>query len=235
MIPTQRLLYKIDLKLNKVASGNHQDIPLPDKILILNEAQIRLLKKKVNINNLYQSGFDSFRSRYQDLQNLVVPYETVVPTKTTEVYPSYSTKVKDNFYLPVDIIAIASKDSCKERIINVPRLVKHSDLSTLMNNSHFNPSFDFQETLAVMSSDNIIVYSGDFAIDELKISYLRYPQKIDFEGYNNFDGTPSTTVDCELPDQLEDELVALAVTELAFIIGNSDLAQSQQFMSKNSE
>lgn len=242
MIPTERLLYKIDWKLNKVGSGNHQNIPLPDKILALNEAQIRLVKKKVNINNLYQVGFDGMRTRYQDLQNLVVPYEELQVTKTKEVYSSYQAdieKLKQKYYMPVEVIVVGSKGDCKERALNVPRLTKHSDISTTLNNTHLQPSFKFQETVAVVSSNNLIIYAndpeGEFKVDKVLVSYLRYPKSIDFEGYVGFDGKSSQTVNCELPDYLEDELLSLAVAELANITGNQYSAQTQMSMSQNSE
>ena len=48
MIPVDSLLYKIDQKLNKLSTNEHQQIPLEDKILSLNEAQIKLIKQKVD-------------------------------------------------------------------------------------------------------------------------------------------------------------------------------------------
>ena len=94
MIPVENLLYKIDFKLNKLSSERGQSIPIEDKILALNEAQIRLIKKKVGNNNIYKTGFDSFKVRYQDLQNLVVPHEKVIVTKDSSIIPSYSFNVE---------------------------------------------------------------------------------------------------------------------------------------------
>jgi hypothetical protein len=48
MIPVDSLLYKIDQKLNKLSTNIHQQINLEDKILALNEAQIKLIKQKVD-------------------------------------------------------------------------------------------------------------------------------------------------------------------------------------------
>ena len=74
MISVLDLCLDIDLKLNKQASVEHQSIPNENKIVFLNQAQIKLIKKKVNTNNNYQLGFDAFLKRYEDLQGLVVPY-----------------------------------------------------------------------------------------------------------------------------------------------------------------
>ena len=75
MIPVDSLLYKIDQKLNKLSTNEHQQINLEDKILALNEAQIKLIKQKVDgTSTISGLGLDEFKKRYEDLQSLVMPY-----------------------------------------------------------------------------------------------------------------------------------------------------------------
>ena len=75
MIPVDSLLYKIDQKLNKLSTNEHQQIQLEDKILALNEAQIKLIKQKVDgFSTIPGLGEDAFKKRYEDLQSLVVAY-----------------------------------------------------------------------------------------------------------------------------------------------------------------
>jgi hypothetical protein len=75
MIPVDSLLYKIDQKLNKLSTNEHQQINLEDKILALNEAQIKLIKQKVDgFSTVGGMGLDAFKKRYEDLQSLVVNY-----------------------------------------------------------------------------------------------------------------------------------------------------------------
>lgn len=245
MISVEQLLYKIDLKLNKVASGKFQNISTPDKILALNEAQIRLIKQKINLNNLYQAGFDAFKSRYEDLQVLVVPYEELEPKKTKESLTSYQVSLdslKKEYFLPVDILVLADKGVCKNRILNIPRITRHSELVSMLNNPHFQPSFLYQETIGIISSNKLIVYTkDDFIPRKVQISYLRYPRKMDYAGpendqpYVHLDGSLSTRVDCELSPHLEDELLELAVYELAINTGNAAAAQGSIAKAKNSE
>ena len=73
MIPVDSLLYKIDQKLNKLSTNIHQQINLEDKILALNEAQIKLIKQKVDGFSVVSGmGLDAFKKRYEDLQSLVL-------------------------------------------------------------------------------------------------------------------------------------------------------------------
>lgn len=232
MIPIERLLYKFDLKLNKVASGNHQNFDTLEKLLILREAAIRLVKKKLNPGQL---GLDSFSLRYEDLQPLIVQYEKITPTKGTGTYPTYEVNLEnlqEKYLLPLAIVTKANRDSCKDRPVEVERIVKHSDLKNFLSNTNFQPSFLYQSTIAEISDNKLIIYSDDFEITQVEISYLRYPAEVNIEGIENEDGTPSTTVDSDLPEHLEDELLTLAVMEAAYTSANPEAGNAQEKMNQ---
>lgn len=239
MIPTVRLLYELDMMLNKISTLEHQSIPVEDKILALNRAQIKLIKQKVDINNIYGMGMDGFKKRYQDLQNLIVQFESLNVTADSSAYPAWKanlTTTSKQYFLPLDAYVLCTKDSCKDRVVTISKPVKHGDLSTLMTNTQYVPSFEWQETFCVISGNDYIVYTdGTFIINSLHLSYLRYPQKIDIAGYIDFDGTPSINQDCELQEYLEDELLQLAVLELAMSTENIPVVQFDQIRSKNTE
>lgn len=229
MIPVLELLYKLDMRLNKKSTLDSQTIPKADKLFVLNEAQIKLVKKKLNTNNIYNLGLDSFTKRYEDLQGLVVSFEKQVPVKATKGYPAYTVSISSlskDYMFPIEMFGICSKGKCTNRTVPVTRLIKHGDVSTIMNNSNYNPSFEYQETVATVSDNIISIYTdSSFSIDEAYISYLRYPQKITLLGVPNIDGTSNITQDCELPDYLQDELLDLAVLELAMETENNPQVQ----------
>lgn len=239
MISTQQLLYKLDMRLNKKVSLEHQSIPLEDKILALNEAQIKLIKKKVGTNNIYGLGLDSFKKRYEDLQQLIVQFEPLSVIGTADIYPSYQadlTLLKNLFMFPLDMYSLCTKGSCIDRPVYLSKLVKHGDISTLMFNVQYAPSFEYQESFATISSNKIIIYTdGTFVVNQFNLSYLRYPVKIDSEGYINFNGTNSANEDCELPDYLEDELLDLATLELGMDTDNTPVIQYNDIRNKTNE
>jgi len=242
MIAVTELLYKLDMRLNKLSSNDFQSIPLENKVLALNEGQIKLVKKKLDPNNTLGIGLDGFKKRYEDVQNLAVPFEKMGVQKTDETHTSYQADIntlKYEYFIPLEMYAECSRGNCTNRTIYIERVIRHGDLFTMMANNHFVPSFLYQETMAIISSNNIIVYSndpaGDFVVDNIYLNYLRYPQKIDFEGYIHFDGTPSSTQDCELVEYLADELLDLTVLELAMDTGNIPVVQYDQIRNKNNE
>ena len=197
MIKVDSLLYKIDQRLNKLSTNEHQKIQLEDKILALNEAQILLIKNKLSGFSLSTGmGMDSFNKRYEDLQNLTVNYDSgkLNLEETNEELNEWSANLaglSPKFMMYLGSFILADKSKCKDRIIwinNEP--LKHGDLPSVLNNEHYKPSFEYQETCASISSNVINVYTdGTFTPSVIKIMYLRYPVYISKVGFIKFDGT----------------------------------------------
>lgn len=243
MIPVDSLLYKIDQKLNKLSTNAHQQIPLEDKILALNEAQIKLIKQKIDgISVVSGLGMDAFKKRYEDLQSLVVDYnhQPLDLTLTDPLINQWSANIHQldpDYMFYVDSYLLADKGRCKNRKIWINKdLAKHGDLSLLMNNNHYKPSFEYQETFNFLSADQISVFTdGTFTPSKIYIMYMRYPLYIDKEGYIKFDETESINQDCELETYLEDELLDLTVQNLAMYIENTSAVQSAQYRIQTNE
>ena len=237
MIPVDSLLYKIDQRLNKLSTNEHQQIQLEDKILALNEAQIKLIKQKIdNISTVSQMGLDSFKKRYEDLQSLVMDYnhqplELVESDKEIHQWKANIHQLEPQYMFYVDSYVLADKGRCKNRKIWINRdLAKHGDLQFIMNNDHYKPSFEYQETFNSLSSDEISYFTdGTFTPTKVYIMYMRYPKYINKAGYIMLDGNPSVDQDCELELYLEDELLDLTVQNLAMYTENASAAQSAQF------
>jgi hypothetical protein len=243
MIPVDSLLYKIDQKLNKLSTNEHQQIQLEDKILALNEAQIKLIKQKIDgfsTNN--GLGADAFKKRYEDLQNLVIPYnEGKLPltlrNRELNEWVAEIHKLIPKYMFYADSYILADKGKCKDRKIWINRdLAKHGDIQFILNNTHYKPSFEYQETFNLLSSDEISIFTdGTFTPKDIYISYFRYPIYINKKGYIMFDGKPSTDQNCELETYLEDELLDLTVQNLAMYTENQSAVQSAQFRIQTNE
>ena len=243
MISVDSLLYKIDQRLNKLSTNEHQQIQLEDKILALNEAQIKLIKQKIdNISTVSQMGLDSFKKRYEDLQSLVVAYNDgqlplTMKNKELNQWKANIHVLEPKYMFYIDSYVLADKGICKDRKIWINRdLAKHGDLQFILNNTHYKPSFEYQETFNFLSSDEISIFTdGTFTPTKICISYMRYPVYIDKEGYVKFDGTDSTDVDCELETYLEDELLDLTVQNLAMFTENQSAVQNAQYRIQTNE
>ena len=153
MIPVDSLLYKIDQKLNKLSTNEHQQIQLEDKILALNEAQIKLIKQKVDGQSTNAGlGLDAFKKRYEDLQSLVITYNEqplTLTLKNAELnqWAANVHLLDPKYMFYIDSYILADKGRCKDRKVWINRdLAKHGDLQYCLNNVHYKPSFEYQET-----------------------------------------------------------------------------------------
>jgi hypothetical protein len=243
MIPVDSLLYKIDQKLNKLSTNEHQQINLEDKILALNEAQIKLIKQKVDGQNTVSGlGLDAFKKRYEDLQSLVVTYNhqpldlTLLNSELNQ-WKANIHQLTPKYMFYIDSYVIADKGRCTDRKIWINRdLAKHGDLQFCLTNTHYRPSFEYQETFNSISSDEISVFTdGTFTPKQIYVSYMRYPVYINKTGYVMLDGQDSYDADCELETYLEDELLDLTVQNLAMYTENQSAVQNAQFRIQTNE
>jgi hypothetical protein len=243
MIPVDSLLYKIDQKLNKLSTNEHQEIPVEDKILALNEAQIKLIKQKVDgFSTVSGLGLDAFKKRYEDLQSLVETYNhqpLTLALKNAELNQWFANVhlLTPQYMFYIDSYVLADKGRCTDRKIWINRdLAKHGDLQFCLNNTHYRPSFEYQETFNFISSDEISIFTdGTFTPKTINISYMRYPQYINKTGYIMLDGLPSFDQDCELELYLEDELLDLTVQNLAMYTENQSAVQSSIYRIQTNE
>lgn len=242
MISVDSLLYRIDQRFNKLSTNEHQQIPLEDKILALQENEIKLIKRKIGTNNIYGIGLDGFKKRYQDLQFLIENFKDheFVPVLNDKKLNQYIVVISEEqpkvmFY--VDSYLLADKGKCKNQIIYTnPDLVKHADITLLLNNSNYKPSFEYRETIIDISSDELHVYSdGTFTPTKLFLSYVRYPKPVDKEGYIKLDGSESTNQDSELEEYLEDELLDLVYMDLGLYTENVAAVQGAQLKQQTNE
>jgi hypothetical protein len=243
MIPVDSLLYKIDQRLNKLSSNEHQKIQLEDKILALNEAQIKLIKIKYSGTSApNRIGFDGMKKRYQDIENLLVDFKQnsltlkEVDSHLNQWEASLS-ELNPKYMLYADAYILADKGRCKDRVLWINKdLAKHGDIQFLLNNTDYSPSFEYQETFNTITGGNISVYTdGSFTPKVLHMIYVRYPKMIDKVGYVKLDGKESTNVDCELVDYLEDELLDLTIANLADYTENLSAAQAARVRSLTNE
>lgn len=242
MITVDSLLYGLDQRLNKLSTNAHQQIPLEDKILALRSGEITLIKQKVDPNNIYKIGFEGFKKRYQDLQFLIENFEDhpLVPVLSDPYLNKYIIDISGitpQFMFYVDSYVLADKGDCKNKILYTNLdLVKHADVTTILNNNNYKPSFEYRETMIDISSDELHVYSdGTFTPTKLYLCYIRYPKGVDKEGYVNFDGSDSINQDSELESYLAPELLDLTVQRLAMYTENNSAVEHAQRRMDNNE
>lgn len=185
------------LKLNRNDSNVNISVSKAEFVLLYNEQRYIWLESKLKLKN---PDID-----IQDLGPLLV--------KDSKLQKSKDDDNSSIFKLPQDFMkfdssySIASKNKCKGRVLtNWP--VKPRNISVLLLDSNMEPSFEYEETLCIVSSEGLVVYRKDFNIDEVYLSYYKLPKEIDIEGYIKLDGSSSSTIN---PDDLPNDLITQIV------------------------
>jgi hypothetical protein len=240
MIDVKELLYDIDLKLNKVGTNEHQGISLEDKLIALNDAHINLIKTKFSENNVHKAGLDAFQKRYNDLEMLIERDRFLPLINDNTPLNSWSANLellKPEYMLgvPGSEYILADKETCTKRVL-VINLIRHGDISKTLGNTNSSPSFEYQEVPGTITGHRWQIYTdGTFKPTKFYLWYVRYPKKVDFEGYTHFDGRPSTVVNSELPYYLKEELVDIAARSLALSTENQNAVQASQIRIQTNE
>ena len=236
MIKVDELLYEFELRINQLDRQDNQNIFLENKLIHLNNAQISWVKSKLNPNNIYKIGYEGMRKRIDDLQVLKVNNKKLtLRLGNNKKYLNYeaSLDIEDYMFYQAAYLE-ASKGSCNNTIsVN---LIKEGQVSVLYYNENYQPSYFWMETIATIGNNTLYVYyTEDFSIDNVYLTYLRKPKKIDKEGYVNFDGTDSVNQDCELPEYAKSDILDIAVGYAAMATDNQLQAQFAKLREQNNE
>lgn len=240
MIDVKELLYDIDLKLNKIGSNEHQGIELENKIIALNDAQINIIKTKFTENNVYKAGLDAFQKRYNDLESLIEKDKFLPLTEDKNPLKSWSANLdllKPAYMLgiPGSEYIVADKGNCKNNPLVIIQ-VRHGDINLALKNTNTAPSFEYQGVPGTITGHRWQIYTdGTFKPTKIYLWYVRYPQKVDFDGYIHLDGKASTTINSELPYYLKEEIVDIAVRNLALSTENQSAVQASQIRNNTNE
>ncbi len=111
---------------------------------------------------------------------------------------STSSKISDHydFILPKDYLdlanvrGLASTDSCKRQKIDLFPL-QIEDSTEVLSDEDNKPSFKWREAPYTIASNNVSIYTDNtFSVDEISLSYYRYPSQIElidpFDPESNF-------------------------------------------------
>lgn len=204
MIP-QEAYKRLQLKVNKNDTNGNVKIPKAQFVLIFNSEKRKWLDTLIP-----ESGSTDEIEGIEELLEVDVPL-----TKVSEDTKKAVFTLPTNFFRRTSSYNLASQDDCKDQVVVNWFVSKNKNINVLLQNSDFNPSFDYRETLAVLNKDKLTIYKDNFTVDKTYLSYYREPKDIDINGYTRLDGTPSTDVTIDLSDinvELILDRVAVEVT-----------------------
>jgi len=195
---------KFLLKINKNDSNTNIRVSKGEFVLLYKEKKLVWLSEELREKNNSELIHES--------ENLLVKDELIFKTKTDGNSTHF--KFSEKLFLYASSYSIAKRGDCSTSMVNW--LVKPKNVRTLLEDTNNNPSFDYEETICILSKGHLVVYTDDFTIEKQYISYYKEPMDIDLEGYVTLDGKPSINIDpIDLNDKQIEEILdrcALEVT-----------------------
>ena len=201
------------LKINKNDTNDEVRISPAEFVLGFNEASLNWLGNKIKQKNSTDD--------INDLYELLVEDEELPIFKESKKYNEFL--LPDNFFKFVNATAIAEKGNCEKdlSVYNIKPKDKDSWLTDEMNN----PSFEWEETISILTNKSLQVFKKDFEVTGVNLSYYRKPISVDIEGYINVDEIPSKTVHPDLSDENVNEIINRLALSIDLNYKNPESAQ----------
>lgn len=193
---------KFLLKVNKNDTNGNIKVPKSQFVILFNEQKGQWLDSIITDFE----GADYIEG-IEELLDLDVP---LVKQNSSLIKDGF--KLPDNFFRRATAYAVASKGECKENPM-VIWFIKPKNRDVYLQNSNLQPSFEYQETIAIVNSGQVSVFKKDFNVDEVYLSYYRRPLDLDISGYTHIDGTQSTDIATDLSDDNTDIIINRTATE----------------------
>lgn len=166
---------KIDLRLNKSASGDYDNLWSYVKKEAFNKAINEWVRRQVHGKNQTQEGDEETTMRVDDLQVLLKP--PVSLRSVNKGIFNQTEKLPEDYLYYKRLTPVVAKGKCSG-----VRMKSHlreeanvDDLLTL-------PSFDFEETFHTLINNRAHVYHNkDFSIEKIELTYYRKPKIYEFK------------------------------------------------------
>lgn len=223
-----QLQIKIKERLNKLASLDYDNFECWQIVEAFNKAQLEWFRRQINGVNQKQRGEGSSKINYDDLQKLL----TTVPLQGVNYTDSFVSDPYPTDYMNYSSMYVMAKNSCCPDRNIIVYMVDKADLYVILRDENKKPSFEWGETVAILSGDQFTIYTnGEFDVTSIDFTYYRKPTPVAFLGCVDIStGLPATAdIPCEFKDDIAEILVDNAVAILA-----ADIESFNQYSRANS-
>lgn len=204
---------------NKVEKNITNDQASTDRgrfVLLFNETQNKFIEF-----HLQQRGIDDIRY----IQNFLVLDEKIASFAKTQDH--YNFKLPKNYLDLSDVRGLASKSECKDVKINLFE-IQTENLSEIIQDEFNKPSFKWRESPYTINANTVSVYVDDFSVDNILLTYYRYPNQISLIDPNDPESEFNELVKLEWDDKALDRIISMCAGEFD-INQNNPRYQLQNF------
>ncbi|TXG79483.1 MAG: hypothetical protein E6R13_09805 [Spirochaetes bacterium] len=217
------ILIKVQERLNKLSSSDYDNIESWQIIEAFCKAQVDWCRRNLHGLNIKKEGDEQSTRRIDDLQKLLVPVSLIMNNKQTY----YESVNFPNDYLQWKRVSCkATSECCPKPKPMVIYLAEIANVDELLRDKNKQPNFEWGETFATLSDNNLKIYTNDlFAPVEVEFYYYRQPRKIQIAGVvDPYTGVTSTT---EVISEFKDDLVEVMIDEAVKILAGDIESMTQ--------
>lgn len=198
-------------------NGTNDNLPVSRDffIALFNEAQNKYVEW-----HLEKRNSDDRRN----IQLLLVPDHLI--EDSTKVLNHYDFNLPEDFFGFSNAYCFGSKDCCVEERIDLFE-IKDENLNELITDENNKPSFEHRESLYQLVSNKLLVYTDDFTVDKLALSYYRYPQQLQLVDPEDPESQIDDTKNPEFEDRVVDRILSIASGDYD-LNGNNPRFQAQK-------
>lgn len=165
---------KIDLRMNKAASGDYDNIWSYAKQEAWTKATNDVVRRLIHGKNQTQEGDEESLIRVDDLQVLLKV--EALKTRNKGIF-NQSDKLPTDYIFFKRLSPLVSKGRCESVYIR-SHLREEANVDALTSF----PSFKFEETFHTLINNRIHIYhNNDFEVGKVELTYYRKPKEYDFK------------------------------------------------------
>jgi len=217
------ILIKVKQRLNKLASNDYDNIEAWQITEAFNKGQVDWCRRNLHGMNTKQEGDEQSTRRIDDLQVLLTPLNLKMVDKQTY----FETVNFPTDYLQWKRLSLKAKSDCCDAKTMVVYLGEMANVDELLRDKNKQPSFEWGETFATLSNNQVQVYTNNlFDVAEASLYYYRQPRYIQIAGVTNPYTNLTPTVDTT--SEFKDDLVELFIDEAVKILAG-DIESMNQY------
>ena len=157
-------------KVNQNYKSNNITASKDRFIRLYNEEQVRYIELILERKN-----DDEIRQINKFLTSKVLNTSTIQDTKFTFSLP-------DNFLDFSSAFSKVSTTNCKDIRVSLFEIKDFNTEQVLLDNNN-KPSLSYREAPCYIGNESINIFTEGFNVDSVTLSYYRYPNNVDIEGY----------------------------------------------------
>lgn len=212
----EELYYELHLLINKNNNNRNINIEKPHFVTLFNREYDKWLYDVLNKKNNDSS--------INDLQELLVVDLPLNPLQINTNYNIY--KLPSNFFNLSEVKISAVKENITKTLFVYN--IHPKELNVYLQDEFSKPSFEWEESICIISENNLIVYKDQFEIEQMFLSYYKNSQTIDLAGYTKLDGTMSVNRNLILSSVYQRQILDRVAKELTREFENVQAFQMAQ-------